>query len=62
LQRARDNNAPVSAEAPVSSESDDDSAAATAAGSGTRGSLVSLQLSMATYFKREVAASAPAGQ
>ena len=45
LQRARDTNAPVSA------ETDDDSQPAQP-GSGTRGSLVSLQLSMATYFQR----------
>jgi Tfp pilus assembly protein PilO len=58
LQRARDNNAPVSAEgAPAASGGDDDSApaAASPAGSGTRGSLVSLQLSLATYFQRETA-------
>jgi Tfp pilus assembly protein PilO len=55
LQRARDTNAPVSAE----TGGDDDSAAAPAAGSGTRGSLVSLQLSMATYFQRASASTAP---
>lgn len=38
LQRAEQNSAPVSAEE---------------SGSGTRGSLVSLQLNMATYFQRE---------
>lgn len=43
LQRATQNNAPVSVEG---------EAAAPAAGSGTRGSLVSLQLNMATYFQR----------
>ncbi len=44
LQRATQNNAPASAE---------EGAAAPAAGSaGTRGSLVSLQLNMATYFQR----------
>jgi len=43
LQRATQNNAPVSVE---------EGAAAPAAGSGTRGSLVSLQLNMATYFQR----------
>lgn len=42
LQRASQNNAPASAE---------DS------GSGSRGSLVSLQLNMATYFQREGAAA-----
>jgi Tfp pilus assembly protein PilO len=54
LQRARDTNAPVSAE----TGGDDDSAAAPAPGSGTRGSLVSLQLSMATYFQRASASTA----
>jgi hypothetical protein len=50
LQRASQNNAPASAEEG-------------AAGSGTRGSLVTLQLSMATYFQRPGAAnSAPASQ
>ena len=45
LQRANQNNAPASAEdgTPV-------------AGSGTRGSLVTLQLNMATYFQRPSAA------
>jgi len=43
LQRATQNNAPVSVE---------EGAAAPAAGSGTRGSLVSLQLNLATYFQR----------
>ena len=63
LQRARDNNAPISVEgaaAPSAEESPE-------AGSGSRGSLVSLQLSMATYFQRETApatvpATAPANQ
>ena len=58
LQRARDTNAPVSAGAGAAATGgDDDSApaAAPAAGSGTRGSLVSLQLSLATYFQREAA-------
>ena len=58
LQRARDTNAPVTAEAGTAATGgDDDSAPATApaAGSGTRGSLVSLQLSLATYFQREAA-------
>lgn len=50
LQRARDSNAPVSA------ESEDDSQPAQP-GSGSRGSLVSLQLSMATYFQRANAQS-----
>jgi len=59
LQRARDTNAPQSAEAPSAGGSDDDSAAPPAPGSGTRGSLVSLQLSMATYFKRDVAPTVP---
>ena len=58
LQRARDTNAPQSAQPSVAAESDDDSPAP-AAGSGTRGSLVSLQLSMATYFKRDVAPAVP---
>ena len=55
LQRARDNNAPVSASGAPASEDDSApaAAAAPAAGSGTRGSLVSLQLSLATYFQRE---------
>lgn len=54
LQRARDTNAPVSAEV------DDDSAAGPPApGSGSRGSLVSLQLSMATYFQRASTETAP---
>jgi Tfp pilus assembly protein PilO len=44
LQRANENSAPVSAEEPA--------AESTAPGSGTRGSLVSLQLNMATYFQR----------
>jgi Tfp pilus assembly protein PilO len=49
LQRATQNSAPVSAEG--------------GAGSGTRGSLVTLQLNMATYFQRPGAAgSAPATQ
>ena len=48
LQRARDNN---DVAAPVSTEG----------GSGTRGSLVSLQLSMATYFQR-VETPAPTSQ
>jgi hypothetical protein len=59
LQRARDNNAPVSAEGATAPSDDDSAPAAPAAGSGTRGSLVSLQLSMATYFQRESATSTP---
>jgi len=43
LQRASQNNAPVSAE---------EGGGGGAAGSGTRGSLVTLQLNMATYFQR----------
>ncbi|HEX6650260.1 MAG TPA: GspMb/PilO family protein [Pyrinomonadaceae bacterium] len=50
LQRAQQNNAPASA--------DDDSVPST----GTRGSQVSLQLNMATYFLRESEAEAAAGQ
>ena len=46
LQRAEQNNAPVSAEGVQRS--------------GSRGSLVSLQLNMATYFQRENGASSPA--
>jgi Tfp pilus assembly protein PilO len=50
LQRASQNNAPASAEEG-------------GPGSGTRGSLVTLQLNMATYFQRPGAAdSAPASQ
>jgi len=50
LQRASQNNAPASAEEG-------------GAGSGTRGSLVTLQLNMATYFQRPgLANSAPASQ
>jgi len=48
LQRASQNNAPASAEAGP-------------AGSGTRASLVTLQLNMATYFQR-AADNAPASQ
>ena len=62
LQRARDNNnAPVAAAAAPASE-DDSTPAAGAAGSGTRGSLVSLQLSLATYFQRESAVAVPVKQ
>jgi Tfp pilus assembly protein PilO len=49
LQRATQNSAPVSAEE-------------SAPGSGSRGSLVSLQLNMATYFQREGGANAPSAQ
>jgi ABC-type multidrug transport system fused ATPase/permease subunit len=45
LQRASQNNAPASAE----------EGGGAGAGSGTRGSLVTLQLSMATYFQRSSA-------
>src|ERR1044072_6959464 len=48
LQRASQNNSPVSAE--------EGGPGATGAGSGTRGSLVTLQLNMATYFQRPSAA------
>ena len=47
LQRANENSAPVSAEG---------EGATPAAGSGGRGSLISLQLNLATYFQRESAA------
>jgi Tfp pilus assembly protein PilO len=53
LQRARDTNAPISA------EGDDSEPAQPVPGSGSRGSLVSLQLSMATYFQRTSAETAP---
>ena len=46
LQRATENNAPASAEG----------------GTGTRGSLVSLQLNMATYFQRNSDSATPAEQ
>jgi len=45
LQRATQNNAPASVE-------EGGSGATPGSGSGTRGSLVSLQLNMATYFQR----------
>ncbi len=54
LQRARDTNAPVSAEGAVAEGA---SPVDPGSGSGSRGSLVSLQLSMATYFQREAVAS-----
>ncbi len=63
LQRARDNNTPVSADgaaAPATASEDDSAPAAAAAGSGTRGSLVSLQLSLAAYFQRESVVTEPA--
>ena len=47
LQRATQNNAPASID-----EGGTGAAAAPGSGSGTRGSLVSLQLNMATYFQR----------
>ena len=50
LQRATQNNAPASADE------------GGGAGSGTRGSLVTLQLNMATYFQRPSATDASAGQ
>lgn len=50
LQRATQNNAPASIEAGGSEAGSP--AAAAGAGSGSRGSLVSLQLNMATYFQR----------
>jgi Tfp pilus assembly protein PilO len=59
LQRARDTNSavPVEGEAAAAPEQP-----APAAGSGTRGSPVSLQLSMATYFQRNSAGTAPVTQ
>ena len=51
LQRATQNSAPVS----VEGGADASAAAAPGSGSGTRGSLVSLQLNMATYFQRATA-------
>ena len=48
LQRASQNNAPISAE--------EGGGGGAGAGSGTRGSLVTLQLNMATYFQRPNAA------
>lgn len=52
LQRARDTNAPVSAEGAESGVSPVNPGPS----SGSRGSPVSLQLSMATYFQREAGA------
>ena len=54
LQRANENSAPVSAEG--------GEGAAPAAGSGGRGSLISLQLNLATYFQRESANGNPQPQ
>ena len=51
LQRATQNNAPASID-------EGGSGATPASGSGTRGSLVSLQLNMATYFQRPSATEA----
>lgn len=51
LQRATQNSAPVSV--------DETGTATPAAGSGTRGSLVSLQLNMATYFQRGTTGEQP---
>ena len=50
LQRATQNNAPASVD-----EGNAGEGAAPAPGSGSRGSLVSLQLNMATYFQRQLA-------
>ena len=49
LQRATQNNAPASIEEGGGSDA---AASPAGSGSGTRGSLVSLQLNMATYFQR----------
>ncbi len=54
LQRASQNSAPVSV------DENGTATPAAAAGSGTRGSLVSLQLNMATYFQRASAGQQPA--
>jgi|SRR5688572_13762526 len=59
LQRARDTNAPVSVEGETSESGQP---AAPEPSSGSRGSLVSLQLSMATYFQRPTAETAPAAE
>lgn len=53
LQRATQNNAPASID-----EGGSDAASPSSSGSGTRGSLVSLQLNMATYFQRPSATEA----
>lgn len=59
LQRASQNNAPVLAEGGEAGATP----GAGGAGSGTRGSLVTLQLNMATYFQRPGASdNAPASQ
>ena len=50
LQRANENSAPVAEEGAT---------AGAAPGSGSRGSLISLQLNLATYFQRENAAPQP---
>lgn len=50
LQRATQNNAPTSVEEGAEGAA---TPATPGAGSGTRGSLVSLQLNMATYFQRQ---------
>jgi Tfp pilus assembly protein PilO len=55
LQRARDTNAPVSIDGAGSETGE--SPVNPGPPSGSRGSLVSLQLSMATYFQREAVAS-----
>jgi Tfp pilus assembly protein PilO len=60
LQRARDSNAPVSVEGEAVDPAQP--AAEPAAASGSRGSLVSLQLSMATYFQRDAVETAPGSQ
>jgi Tfp pilus assembly protein PilO len=54
LQRATQNNVPVSVEDGTVTP------AVPGSGSGTRGSLVSLQLNMATYFQRGSTAEQPA--
>lgn len=54
LQRASQNNAPASVE--------EGGGAATPTGTGTRGSLVTLQLNMATYFQRPSTDDLSAGQ
>jgi Tfp pilus assembly protein PilO len=53
LQRASQNNAPAAVD-------ENGQPVAAAAGSGTRGSLVSLQLNMATYFQRGSSGEQPA--
>jgi Tfp pilus assembly protein PilO len=60
LQRARDTNSPVAVEGEAAAAAAEQPAPA--AGSGTRGSPVSLQLSMATYFQRNTAGTAPVTQ